>query len=531
LVSEEMLFLVPDDLQRGLQTYAEITSRRMEARIPAEPITGWCSWYFYYTQPDEDEIRLNMQFIREEIPGLKLIQLDDGYQKTVGDWRENDRFPSGLAKLAAEISDAGFTPGIWIAPFVASEHSELFKSNPDLFVHGEDGRPLRVGNNPLWLGDYYALDLTNPLVLNRIESEFRLLKEAGFEYFKIDFLYHSTVPGKRHNPRMTRAQALRAGLETIRRVVGDDYVLGCGAPIGSSIGVVDGMRIGTDIAPAWHYDWGGGVYECSINTISRSFMHNRWWANDPDCVIVRQSDTELTIDEVQLWLSVVALSGGLLLVSDRMPDLSSERICMLKKIMPVYGRGGLAVDSLTQKEPRVFALPIESDMGKWTIAALLNLSEQQLDISVPLARLGREDGPCDLYEFWKQEYAGRAIGSLEVRGLQPHSVRLYAIRPERKEPHVLGTSMHFTQGAVEISDHKWDATLGELSFVVHRNTDQEEKVAIIHRGWTLIEATTDAAQCKTQAIAPEVTAVMAKFHNGQTVRARFSKVGVSQGTL
>ena len=45
---------------------------------------------------------------------------------------------------------------------------------------------------------------------------------------------------------------MRAGYDAIRRGAGDDaFILGCGAPLGTCIGVVDGMRIGPDVAPSW----------------------------------------------------------------------------------------------------------------------------------------------------------------------------------------------------------------------------------------------------------------------------------------
>ena len=43
------------------------------------------------------------------------IQVDDGFQRTTGDWRVNQRFPSGLKSLARMIQESGFIPGIWLA--------------------------------------------------------------------------------------------------------------------------------------------------------------------------------------------------------------------------------------------------------------------------------------------------------------------------------------------------------------------------------------------------------------------------------
>ncbi len=89
-------------------------------------------------------------------------------------------------------------------------------------------------------------------------------------------------------------------MELIREAAGPDtYLLGCGAPLGPSLGIVDGMRIGTDTAPDWEPKYMGiellfpndpdipSAKNALQNTISRSAMHNRWWHNDPDCLLLR----------------------------------------------------------------------------------------------------------------------------------------------------------------------------------------------------------------------------------------------------
>jgi len=524
IMSEEMLLVAPDDLLAGLRNYVEIAAERMSAvPWPSTP-TGWCSWYFYYTQPDEDEIAANVRFLSQRYPNLEWVQLDDGYQKTVGDWIVNDRFHSGLGSLTKEIRAAGFKPGIWTAPFVATEHSDIFKDRPDLFVRDRNNQPVQVGQNPLWLGNYYALDLTNPVVLESIDVLFKTLKADGFEYFKIDFLFHAAATGMRHDPAATGAQAVRRGLETIRNAVGDDLLLGCGAPLGSCIGITNMMRIGNDIAAAWRYGGGIGVYECSINTMTRAILHNKWWVNDPDCVLVRQNDSELTLDEVRLWLSIVAVSGGAVLMSDRMLDVHEDRLAMLDKILPPFGSGGWSPDVLVEPEPRIFVLPVEASIGHWAVLAIVNLSETSIDVRVPLKEIGLEQKPHHLQEFWTQEYVGLTRNTIEVKGLKPHSSRLFAVRPENRLPCVLGTSIHFTQGAVELSGLDWDPASKELSVVVEVDTIADESVSFVFNdGWEPVEASIDNEAIQFEQRDPHVATVKSKFAKGQEIRVRFSK--------
>ncbi|NWF97006.1 MAG: alpha-galactosidase [Candidatus Thorarchaeota archaeon] len=525
VMSEELLVIASGTPESGLDTYAEVAAQRMHAvSWPTVP-TGWCSWYFYYTQPDEKEVCANTDFLSKRFPNVEWVQIDDGYQRTVGDWSPNDRFHSGLKNLSDHIRDAGFKPGIWTAPFIASEHSSILKDHPDWFVRDNDNQPLVVGTNPLWFGNYFALDLTNPLVIDMMERLFKTLREDGFEYFKIDFLFCASGEGLRHNMNMTRAQAIRQGLEAIRRAVGDHLILGCGAPLGPCVGITNMMRIGTDIAPAWRYEWGGGVYECAINTMTRAFLHRRWWINDPDCVLVRQNDTDLSMDELRLWLSVVALSGGAVLMSDRMMDLSEERLVLLDKILPVYGKGGVAVDALRYSEPRLFCLGIDSATGTYAVLGAVNLSEEPIEIDISPTELGlKQDQVYNVFDFWEQRYRGQFTESLKITELRPHSCRLLCIRPQTDAPSVLSTSIHFTQGAVEIRAQDWDPVSSCLSVIMNVDTVTAHTLFIYHsRDFRVIDATVDSKPVKCQQVTGEVVALTSSFMSGQEIRVRFAK--------
>ncbi|RLI61238.1 MAG: hypothetical protein DRO93_04865 [Candidatus Thorarchaeota archaeon] len=525
LMSEELLVLAGDNPHALLSEYVEVTADRMRA-VPWKHVpTGWCSWYFYYTMPDEVEVLENVRFLSERFPQVEWIQLDDGYQQAVGDWEHNERFAKGLAALVEQVKKYGFKAGVWTAPFIASQHSEVFKSHPEWFIRDSSGQPIEVGQNPLWLGAYYALDLTNPDVVDFVKSLFSGLRDCGFEYFKIDFLYHATQAGIRHDPTKTGAQALRIGLQAVREAVGDALILGCGAPLGPSIGMANVMRIGTDIGTNWRYDWGGGVYACAINTMTRAPLHRKWWINDPDCILVRQDDNDLTLDEVRLWLTIVALSGGSIIMSDRMMEVSEERLRLVDRLLPPYGRGAVAIDAFTNEEPRVFALKIDVAHGSWAVVAAVNLSERDVDISFTLDSVGlSEPVPYHVFEFWTETYEGTFEGAVQVRGLSPHTCRLFAIRPETETPSLLSTSMHFTQGAVEIRECVWDSQKNELAMTLARDCRHNERVFIVFSPrWKPREALVGGDTAGMKCVAPEVIAIEGRFRDGQEIVVKFER--------
>ncbi|MBD3854480.1 MAG: hypothetical protein IFJ96_06830, partial [Acidobacteria bacterium] len=97
-----------------------------------------------------------------------------------------------------------------------------------------------------------ALDPTSGATQEYVASVIAEVRQWGFDYLKLDFLYAAAFPGRHESP-MTREAAYREGLSIVREAAGDDcYLLACGAPIIASVGIVDGIRLGPDVAEFWH---------------------------------------------------------------------------------------------------------------------------------------------------------------------------------------------------------------------------------------------------------------------------------------
>jgi len=370
--------------------WADAAGRWMNARVGAPFQRGWCSWYHYFHAITEDALRANiksLEAMRTEFP-IDVIQLDDGFQSALGDWdTTNAKFPGGLKKIAGEIRAAGFKAGIWTAPFLAARDSRLMSDHPDWFVtHAETGEPVRASHNANWTTSddkfAYALDASHLAFRAHLRHLFaKLTRNFGYSYLKLDFLYAAAAPGRRHDPNLTRGETLRHGLEAIRAGAGDDaFMLGCGCPIGQAVGVVDGMRIGPDVAPVWgSTSLGAGdpstVYALDA-IIARSFMHRRLWLNDPDCLMLRARETRLTADERAALAATIVASGGMLIISDDMSLLDAES----GKLFRAAARIAAEIDSNAAREP-VLAIDLMTggdvrglitETGGGAIAMLLN---------------------------------------------------------------------------------------------------------------------------------------------------------------
>src|SRR5438105_4954691 len=48
------------------------------------PPSGWCSWYFYYQEINEDEVKRNARWLATHLKdyGARYVQVDDGWQGT-----------------------------------------------------------------------------------------------------------------------------------------------------------------------------------------------------------------------------------------------------------------------------------------------------------------------------------------------------------------------------------------------------------------------------------------------------------------
>ncbi|MFP3855130.1 MAG: alpha-galactosidase, partial [Anaerolineales bacterium] len=143
--------------------YLEAVARENQARRESETPVGWCSWYYFFEDVTERDIRDHVEWIaenRDSLP-LQLVQIDDGYQREIGDWLERkETFPSGHQQVVKEIEAAGLTPGLWLAPFIAVPQARIVAEHPEWVLRNERGRPVRAGYN--WGTFFIALDLTNP---------------------------------------------------------------------------------------------------------------------------------------------------------------------------------------------------------------------------------------------------------------------------------------------------------------------------------------------------------------------------------
>ncbi|MCL4260866.1 MAG: alpha-galactosidase [Anaerolineales bacterium] len=284
--------------------YAEELGKRFGKKSDKPNPRVWCSWYSLYTAIDESILHQIFDDL-DDLP-FDVLQVDDGWQTSIGDWDANKKFPSGMNALAERIKSTGRRAGLWLAPLIAVESSRLFREHPDWFLHDASGRFVSAGFN--WGEQLYALDTSHPAVLEWLSALMKQVRAWGFDYLKLDFLYAGALPGKRFTD-MPREVAYRQALKTMREAMGHDaYFLTCGAPILPSLGLCDALRVGPDISDTWEnlrdatllYNFTTPGERNEIRTTVNRLWLQTLVAIDPDVVYFTEKENLLSEEHKQL---------------------------------------------------------------------------------------------------------------------------------------------------------------------------------------------------------------------------------------
>ncbi len=373
------------------------------------PPTGWCSWYCFGPRVTAQQVLDNLDFIARNAPGLKYIQLDDGYQPAMGDWLETGAaFGGDVQGVLKKIRARGFEPAIWVAPFVAEENSHLFQQHPDWFIKDADGTPLRsdkVSFGGWRRGPWYALDGTHPEAQRHLETVFRTMrKEWGCTYFKLDANFWGALHGGRlHDKQATRIEAYRRGMQAILRGAGDSFILGCNHPLWASLGLIHGSRSSNDITRKWER-----IATTGRQNLLRNWQNGRLWWNDPDAIVLAGN---LPLNEFLFHATVIYASGGMLLSGDDLTNIPPDRLALLKKLLPPTGRAAAFADDKLQVG--VVTLP------EGRAVCVFNWEAQPLTLTVPLPR------PARVMDFWTGETLAQPQRSIAIKELPPRSARLF----------------------------------------------------------------------------------------------------------
>ncbi|GMI13498.1 hypothetical protein TrVE_jg11277 [Triparma verrucosa] len=443
--------------------------------IKVQPAVGWCSWYEYYENITHDVIVNNCDGLKKSSLNPKTIVVDDGYMKAWGDWNDLKEGFEDMGKTAEGIKSKGFVPGLWIAPFAVDKFSKIYEEHPDWILRMDNGKPCNSGNCAKW---FYGLDPTNPEVIEYVKIVVkRAVEDWGYECLKLDFLYASCLDGVRFNQQMSRAEAYNLAVTTLREAAGPKtFLIGCGAPILPSVGIFDSVRVSADTGPTWAPTlpmpwWDQANLPCVRsmirNSVSRCSISDRFWCNDPDCLLLRE-DTKLTYDEVKSTVAVVGMTGGMLLLSDDMSKITKDREKLVEQIVPSAGVPGIPLDLHARIMPRLIRLvcsdkageaprgtiKVAPGLGTWSIVSLSNWGDyktRRIGVDSHSLELGDDEGKgYHTFNVWTNIYKYQPAGTDGTRferTLSSHETQIVVVKPVIPGiPTYIGSTFHFTSG-------------------------------------------------------------------------------------
>jgi alpha-galactosidase len=391
---------------------------------PLDKRAGWCTWYGVGGAGNQMIVTEAAEFFAKNLPQMKFIQIDEGYTME-GDLELVDSRWGDMKATADAVKAQGMLPAIWVGPFVADPRSKTLAAHPDWYVQGEDGKPLesaKIGYGG-WKGvSWRVLDGSNPAACDYLEKTFHMMRETyGISYFKLDANYWGAIHGGKHfDPKATRVEAYRRGMEAVLRGAGPGAViLGCNAPMWPSLGLVNAMRTGNDLTRSF-----GSFRSAARENLSRGWQNGGLWVLDPDVVLLA-GDWEPKKDEPKktmpanirlLHATVVHAAGGLVLSGDKIPDLGAEQQAILQKLVPPTGKTARFENDKFEKGV--------TDLGDRQYYYAFNWEKEPSDRTLRIKKRSQ------LKDFWTGEDLGIHEGDYVVKALPGQSARLIVAMPE-----------------------------------------------------------------------------------------------------
>ena len=259
---------------------------------------------------------------RSSSPCPDLYRIDSGWQTAHGDWLTADlrKFPEGLKPISDLIHGGGMLSGLWLAPFICSADSELYRNNYSWILRDKNGDPVPAG------ADTYALDFCSSEVRDHIRRVLdKVLNEWGFDFVELDQLY--AVCELPHEGR-SRGQLMCEAMDFLRECVGEKLLLASGVPLMPAFGTADYCRVSCDIKTEWDLRRDKSknsreqpsVRNAMYGNIFRRQLNGRAFLCDPGDFLLSEENNSLLHCQRQSLAFISHLCGSLYSTSDSEDD-------------------------------------------------------------------------------------------------------------------------------------------------------------------------------------------------------------------
>ena len=374
-----------------------------------------------------------------------IVLLGDGYQQATGAWDAGPGFPHGHHWLTDRIREAGFQPGLWLAPFLVADGSGIGTTHPEWLLQAEDGSNLAVPSPTRDAGQVFALDASRRDVQDYLRAMTRFaVSEWGYDVLQLDAL-EAAARGTRQDRSASPHEALRAGLRALREGAPRALLLARDVPLQHADGLFDVVEIGAERGAGAWADLGAAA----ANVARHGFLARHAWMVDPGDLVAAG---ELTLDEARAWAALATLLGGTITIPGGIGGLDDDRLALIRRCVPSVALHPAYPDALRAAPGPPAAVVARTGTDRW-MACAVNWDDEPKRIAVDLTAAGAA-GSFAAYDVWTDLRRTNVAGRVGL-DVPSHTAVVLGLRRPRAIPFVLGSTRHLVQG-VDIDDERWD---------------------------------------------------------------------------
>ncbi len=495
LRSESLLMMLGPDPLRMLEDWAEAAASMVQPKFIRDTRRGFINtWNMYGDEITEDDEIKQAKLLRQTILpayGIDIVDTgewqvqrheigDAGDALGYGEDQEDRRlYPHGLGWLTEQLRGLGFDVTFGANYAYAASEVTIAKKNVPWLVR-EDHSRSSYG---------YPIDFTHPGAKKWLSDLSRRVVEYKAVEWWTDFDGGPTR-GRLYDPtKIMGFEDIREGMRVTREAIGQNVMVHryCCGPYFTYIGLADRVRTGNDACAMGNFE---GLKESARQLAATFMLHQRFWVNDPDPVLVGGRDyvhndgagpigpDPAILDEVRMRLQFHASTGSFLTLGENLEDLDAERIHLLTLVLPSLGQAARPLDLFLHNTPEIYDLKVQTTWDTWHIVFLQNWNDWRKTYDLHFSDLDLDaNKPYLVFGFWGQAFLGefRSQAALEVAGRKGET---YAIREVPPHPWVISTDLHLTQGGVDLEGVRYDESSGQLSGTARRHAGARGHVVI-----------------------------------------------------
>jgi alpha-galactosidase len=505
---DDFVIMTGSDLNALLKQWAELTAQNCGALLPETIPTGWNDWQYYRNEKTARDVLDSAEVIadmKQHGYPLDFVQVDGGFCIHLSEWTlPKPGFQPGIKALSENLRTMGLKFGLWFAPYIQNINTSVAKNHPEWLLKDDEGQPVILGNSNV--GQSCLIDYTVPGTEEWLREHLRLfVDEWQVKWIKLDGPNYALYrQGRLNNRSLTISEMLNRTFEIIREEAGSEVLIEGEGMMGLALGKVELHRVQTDNHPKWYANnCSASEYAPKVygKELIMSFLHNRWWCNHRENVILRNYPSEFCYDrlsnqnaieqaftepEFRTQLTAAVMGSGGLLLTDPMKELvkDRERFAWISRLLPVYNKAAEIVDAFPDgRYPSIYRIKVnEAQM----IYSFTNWSNRICDLECDLPT--QDD--FYVYSVFEQKVYAVFNKHLKISGITAHDSRIIVLKKRTNAPCLLATDLHLLPGTVDVRNCSWhDGTL-ELE-ICHFKQD-DNRLYFAANGYKILDIATNA---------------------------------------